>query len=260
MASRARRAGYLAVGLPLAFVGVLAVEATLAARREYFETPGYEVEGTLEPAGGGSGEPLAMVMLGDSTVAGLGAEDVEDSLVLQTAQRAAEAAGRPVRARGLGVSGARTADVRDDQIPQIDPATDVIVIVIGSNDATHLTPFWTFDELTASMLDAARRQAPDAAIVLGGIPLFGEARALDEPLRSVVDGYASVLRGVQRRTAQAMPGVTFVNIAVEASPRFVGVPDAMSRDGFHPAAVGYGFWADALGPAVAAAAPATRGG
>ena len=254
MASRARRAGYLAVGLPLAFVALLAVEVAIAGRREYFETPGYEVEGTLDPEGGGTGQPLEMVMLGDSTVAGLGAETVEDSLVLQTAQRAAEAAGRPVHARGLGVSGARTADVRDEQLPQVDSDVDVIVIVIGSNDATHLTPFWSFDELTASMFAAARERAPDAAIVLGGIPLFGEARALDEPLRSVVDGYASVLRGVQRRTAEDTPGVTFVNIAVEASPRFVGVPDAMSRDGFHPAATGYGFWADALGPAVAEAA------
>ena len=254
MASRARRAAGLAVGLPLAFVALLAVEAAMAGRREYFETPGYEVEGTVQPAGGGGGEPLEMVMLGDSTVAGLGAEDVEDSLVLQTAQRAADAAGRPVHARGLGVSGARTVDVRNDQVPQIDPATDVVVIVIGSNDATHLTPFWTFDELTASMLATAGKQAPDAQIVLGGIPLFGEATALDEPLRSVVDAYASVLRDVQRRTAEAIPQVTFVNIAVEASPRFVGVPDAMSRDGFHPAATGYGFWADALGPAVAVAA------
>ena len=250
----ARRTAGLAVGLPLAFVAVLAVEAGVAARREYFDTPGYEVEGTAEPAGGGTGEPLEMVMLGDSTVAGLGAESVEDSLVLQTAQRAATAAGRPVHARGLGISGSRTVDLRDDQIPLIDPATDVVVIVIGSNDATHLTPFWTFDEQTASMLSAARRQAPDAAIVLGGIPLFGEARALDEPLRSVVDGYASVLRRVQRRVASDTAGVTFVNIAAEASPRFVGVPDAMSRDGFHPGATGYGFWADALGPAVAAAA------
>ena len=254
MGSGARRAVRLGIGLPLAFVGVLAVEAALATRREYFETPGYEVEGTVEPAGGGSGPPLEMVMLGDSTVAGLGAETVEDSLVLQTAQRAADAAGRPVHARGFGVSGARTADVRDDQLPGIDPDVDVVVIVIGSNDATHLTPPWAFDEVTASMLASARERAPDAAIVLGGIPLFGEARALDQPLRAVVDAYAAVLRGVQQRTAQATPGVVFVNIAVEASPRFVGVPDAMSRDGFHPAATGYGFWADALGPAVAAAA------
>ena len=244
----------LAVGIPLAFVGILAVEAFLASRREYFDTPGYEVEGTAEPADAAAGGPIEMVMLGDSTVAGLGAESVEDSLVLQTARRAADLAGREVHATGLGVSGAVTADVRDEQVPRIDSGADVVVIVIGSNDATHLTPPWVMEDNTASLLAAVRRQAPDAAIVLGGIPLFGEARALDEPLRSVVDAYASVLRNVQRRVAAGAERTTFVNIAVEASPRFVGVPDAMSRDRFHPGATGYGFWADALAPAVAGAA------
>lgn len=252
--SARRHAARVAFGLPLAFVAVLAVEALAASRREYFETPGYTVEGTAEPAGGAGGESIEMVMLGDSTVAGLGSETVKESLVLQTAQRAADLSGRPVNARGFGVSGAVTADVRDEQIPMIDADVDVVVIVIGSNDVTHLTPPWVMDDGTTSMLAAAREQAPDAAVVLGGIPLFGEARALDEPLRSVVDGYATVLRRVQRRAAEATAGVTFVNIAAEASPRFVGVPDAMSRDQFHPAATGYGFWADALAPAVAAAA------
>lgn len=236
--------------LPLAFVALLAAEAVIASRREFFTTPDYKVEATVDPTTG-AGDSIEMVMLGDSTVAGLGAETVEDSLVIQTAQRVADELGRPVQAKGLGVSGAVTADVRDEQIGRISGPVDVIVIVIGSNDATHLTAPWKFDDLTRSMLERAREEYPEAVVVLGGIPLFGEATALDEPLRSVVDWYAAVLRRVQRQTATAVDGATFVNIATEASPRFVGVEDAMSRDGFHPAATGYGFWADALAPAIA---------
>ena len=235
--------------LPFAFVTLLAVEAYITSRREYFVTPSYKVEATVGSATA-DGEPIEMVMLGDSTVAGLGAETVEDSLVIQTAQRVADELGRRVHARGLGVSGAVTADVRDEQIGRIEGTVDVIVIVIGSNDVTHLTPAWRFDDLTRSMLERARKRSPDAVVVLGGIPLFGEATALDQPLRAVVDGYASVLRRVQRNTAGDVEGATFVNIAAEASPRFVGVEGAMSRDGFHPGATGYGFWADALAPAI----------
>jgi lysophospholipase L1-like esterase len=44
--------------------------------------------------------------------------------------------------------------------------------------------------------------------------------------------------------------VVFVDLAEQASPRFLGVPEATSPDGFHPSPVGYGFWADALAPAV----------
>ena len=252
--SRWRIARRLLLLTPVAFVVLLGVEAAMTTRREFFDTPDYTVEATLQREGGVSqGSPVEMVMLGDSTVAGLGAERVEDSLAVQTAQRVADATGREVHVRGLGISGAVTADVRDEQLPRIEGDVDVVVIVIGSNDVTHLTPPWSFDDLTASMLREAQRQAPGAVVVLGGIPLFGEARALDEPLRSVVDGYAGVLRGVQRKAAKSVPGATFVDIAAEASPRFVGVENAMSRDQFHPAAVGYGFWADALAPAVAGA-------
>ena len=250
--TRARRRNLrrAVVWVPLAFVGllaVLAVQGFLTTRREYFATPDYRVEATV----GTGGRAIELVMLGDSTVAGLGAEKVEDSLVLQTAQRVADQTRRQVHARGLGISGAVTADVRDEQIPRIEGPVDVVVIVIGSNDVTHLTPPWKFDDLTTSMLAQAQRQAPGAAVVLGGIPLFGEAGALDEPLRSVVDGYASVLRRVQRKAAQAVAGATYVDIASLASPRFVGVEGAMSSDGFHPGPTGYGFWADALAPAVA---------
>ena len=259
MASAGRTAKRVAVGLPLALFGVLAFQAAQTMRREYFETPAYDIAAVLQPANGATGaEPVSLVMLGDSTVAGLGAETAQDSLVVQTAQRVADELGRPVDARGLGVSGARTRDVREEQVPLIDADVDVVVIVIGANDVTHLIPPWSMDDETTALLTAAHRRAPEAVVVLGGIPLFGEARAFDEPLRSVVDAYATVVRRQQRRAAAGIEGVTFVDIATQASPRFVGVPDAMSRDGFHPAATGYGFWADALAPAIAAAVAGDR--
>ena len=249
----ARRGRLIVAGLPLAFLSVLAVEAWMTMQREYLETPEFDIEGTLQPAGARAGDrPLRMVMFGDSTVAGLGADSVEDSLVLQTGQRVADLIGRPVEARGYGVSGARTADVRDEQLPEIGSEVDVVVVVIGSNDVTHLAPPWRMDDLTTSMLAAARQHGGGAPVVLGGIPLFGEARAFAEPLRSVVDGYASILRDAQRGAANNVEGVTFVDIARDASPRFVGVDGAMSSDQFHPGAIGYGFWADALAPAIAA--------
>lgn len=255
MASRRRKIAGTAVSVVVGFVLLLAAEVVMTMRREYFETPGYEVEGLLEPSPDDPDDrpPLRLVMLGDSTVAGLGAQEVEDSLPFQTGQRVADALDRDVRVKGLGVSGALTDDVLNEQIPMIDPAADIVVIVIGSNDVTHLTPPWRMDDLTAEMLRAARERAPDALIVLGGIPLFGEARAFNEPLRSIVDAYAGVLRNVQQRTAVAIDDAIFVNIAKEASPRFVGVPEAMSRDQFHPGPRGYGFWADALAAGITAA-------
>ncbi|MBA2729175.1 MAG: SGNH/GDSL hydrolase family protein [Euzebyaceae bacterium] len=254
MADRRALLAWGAVGVPLALLGVLGVEVWLAANAEYLpDEPGYVLESRVAPASGAADGPeVRLVVLGDSTAAGVGAPTLAESLPVQVAQRLADDLGRPVDMTGLGVSGARTIDVRDEQIPMlVDRGVDAVLIVIGSNDVTHATSPSAMAEQTRGMLRAARRNAGEAAIVLGGIPLFGSADALAQPLRLLVDTYASVLRRVQRDTA-AEEGVCFVNIAVEASPRFAGVPEAMSSDGFHPAPVGYGFWADALAPALAA--------
>lgn len=220
----------------VALVGVLAVEAALARRRDYPFQPFERIEHRTP----GDGEPLRIAMLGDSTVAGVGVLHVPETLPVQTAQRVAAALARPVEIVGYGVSGARTSQILDMQGQDLE-RFDVVVVVIGSNDVTHLTPPWTFRGQTGELLDGLPKP-----VVVGGIPLFGGATALDRPLRDAVQGYAAVLRRIQAEVAQERDGVTFVNIAVEASPRFRGVPGAMSSDGFHPAATGYGFWADAL--------------
>ena len=239
-----------AVGVLLALVAVLAVEVYAAATAEYLPSdPGYVVEATTRA---GAGPPLHLVVLGDSTVAGVGSTSEDESLAVLVAERVAARLGRAVHVVGLGVSGARTATVLSEQIPllrQADP--DVVLIVIGSNDVTHVTPAWRLDDQTKAMV-AAAREAADAPVVVGGIPQFRTVPALRQPLRWIAGRYANVLREVQR-AAVADAGARFVDIAALASPRFLGKPESMSRDGFHPSPIGYGFWADALAPAVAEA-------
>lgn len=238
------------IGLPLALVAVVGVEVVMAVTAEYLPLePGYVVDGVAVPAGDSAAEPLRLFVLGDSTVAGVGSATAEGSLAVLIAERVAERLDRPVQATALGISGARTDDIAAEQVPRIVGEPDAVVVVIGSNDVTHVTPPWGFAERTARML-AAVRTATGAPVVLGGIPEFRTVPALAQPLRWIVGRYAVPLREAQRTAAAAVPGVTFVDIAAEASPRFIGRPETMSSDGFHPSEVGYGLWADALAPAV----------
>ena len=229
----------------LVVVGVLAAEAVVARRRDY----PFEAYERISHRAGGEGVPLRVAMLGDSTVAGVGAPTVEGTLPAQTAERVAAALGRPVVVDGFGVSGARTSEILGAQGEDLEDY-DVVVVVTGSNDVTHLTPPWVLRRHTATLLDGLPKP-----VVLGGIPLFGGATALPRPLRDLVRAYATVLRDVQLDVTAGREDVTFVNIAVEASPRFRGVPGAMSVDGFHPAPTGYGFWADALAAGILRAVP-----
>lgn len=244
------RGRMVAVGLPLVALAVLGAQVYYASKVDRPDLePTYEVDTSVEIAG--AIRPLRLVMLGDSTAAGVGSPTVEGSLPVLVAERVATELERSVTVLGHGVSGARTDDVRATQVPLLADATaDVIVVVVGSNDVTHLTPPWTLRRQTAELLAATREAAPGTPIVLAGIPLFGGADRLPLPLRWVVMAYARPLRTAQQQVALDTDGVRYVNIARDASPLFREVPDAMSADGYHPSPVGYGLWADAIAPVV----------
>ena len=98
-----------------------------------------------------------------------------------------------------------------------------------------------------------RTEDPLRLAVLGDSTVAGVGSPTElesEPLRTMVDRYSGLLRGEQRAAVSAVSRARFVDLAEEASPRFLGRPEATSPDGFHPSPIGYGFWADALAPAV----------
>lgn len=235
------------VGLGLAVV--LAEVAFVLGRAQLPSETGYVVDLVARPAGGG-GEPVELVMLGDSTVAGIGAPEVGGSLPAQVAQRVADRLGRPVHVVGLGISGARTDEVLAVQVPEIARA-DVVAVVAGSNDVIHVTPPWLLPGRTRRLLEAVHERA-GVPVVLGGTPEFSTLESFPQPLRWLSGAVADEVR---RRQAQGVRGLgpwaSFVDIAALASPRFLGRPDSLAEDRFHPSPLGYGFWADALAPAIA---------
>lgn len=244
----------LARGLPLALLGLVGAQARVARRRAYLpRDPGYRVDGVLVgPAASARQRPLRLAVVGDSTVAGVGAPTVERSLPVLVGRRLGALLDRPVRVDGFGVAGAETLDVTVTQLPAAARARpDVLVAVCGANDVIHGTPPWRLRRDVAD-LAAESRRLTGSTPVLAGIPLFQGVAALPRPLREVVVAFARVQRDVQRRAAQHA-GLPLVEIARDASPRFAGVPASMSVDRFHPAPVGYGFWADAIAPVAAEA-------
>lgn len=258
MTGRGRVVLRVALGVPVAAVALLAAQVYYAATVDRPDLePTYEMRTRVGVPG--DARPLRLVVVGDSLAAGTGSPTVEGALPTQIAERVAAQLDRSVAVHGHGVSGARTADVFDTQVPLIaESEPDVVVIVVGSNDVTHASPPWLLRSRTDDLLEAAKAAAPGTPVVLAGIPLFGGADRLPLPLRWVVMAYARPLRSVQAEVAREVDGVDYVDIARDASPRFRGVPEAMSADGYHPSPVGYAFWADAIAPAVVEAVAATR--
>jgi len=246
--------GVLATGV--LGTGVLAVEAEMARRREYVSADSAPpASGTVSPgaappgtAPSGTGSSVRLAVLGDSTAAGLGVTATADTVGAQVAAGLATSIARPVVVDGLGVSGARAADLA----PQVSRALlhrpDVAVVVIGPNDVTHLTKE---SAVRSSVADAVRRlRAAGVAVVVGSCADMGSATAFRQPLRTVAAWRGRAIGDAARDAAESAGALT-VDIGAETGPAFRADPDRfLSSDKFHPSAEGYRLWAEALLPAV----------
>ena len=233
----------LAAGAAL-FAAVVGVEVVLALRRDYLPTePALDIAGVFGPPDAPS---LKFVVLGDSTSAGVGAGSPERSFPVVLAERLA-GPGRRVTLRGLGVSGARVQDVLRDQVPQaagLEP--DLILVAIGANDVTHLTPLSDIESGIGAIVEELRRTG--APVVVAGAPDM-RAAAFYEPLRTLAGWRGRVVTRAIERAARSR-GATVVPLALRTGPFFDGNPAAYSADEFHPGPKGYARWADAIYPAL----------
>jgi lysophospholipase L1-like esterase len=195
--------------------------------------------------------PLRLAVLGDSTTTGVGTERVEDTYAALAGLALAERG--PVEVHVLGRAASRINHVLTEQLPlaaAIEP--DLVLLVVGANDATHVTPI---REVSTGIRDILRGFG-DGPVVVAGVPRLTLVRLLAPPLRELSHIRGQHVNRILRRAADRRPGTTFVPLAVRP-PR----ADAelwkgfLAADGFHPSAIGYARWALELVPALLAADP-----
>jgi lysophospholipase L1-like esterase len=198
------------------------------------------------------GDPLDLLLLGDSIAAGLGADTAKQTLGAQLAKRLAKQTGRSVRLHTAARVGAETS-MLEAQLAGL-PAgyvPDVAVVVVGGNDVTHRV------KVSDSVADLARTvtalHESGAAVVVGLCPDLGSLTAVPQPLRALAGVASRQLAAAQRDTVVRL-GAHAVSLAEVVGPFFVSRPDEMfALDRFHPSGAGYRRTAKALLPSVLAA-------
>ncbi|TQS40531.1 SGNH/GDSL hydrolase family protein [Cryptosporangium phraense] len=224
-------------------VSVLAIEGLLARRRRYLSAD-------LAPPGSGvfgAGRPLRLVMLGDSTAAGLGVAVTGETVGGRLAELLSSA-GRRIHLSSGAVAGSRTADL-DAQVARVlvHGVPDVAVILIGGEDAIAFTPIEVVeDELTATV---RRLVTAGTAVVVGTCPDLGAARNFGQPLREIMAWSGRRVAAASGRAA-AEAGAGVVDLAGRTGGVFRADAGTLSADGYHPSADGYQLWALALYPVV----------
>ena len=198
------------------------------------------------------GEPVDLLVLGDSIAAGLGAERPKHTLGGRLARGVAQASRRSVRLRTAAVVGSESSMLAT-QLASL-PATyrpHVAVVVVGGNDVTHRVPVAESVRHLVEAIEALR--ARGAEVVVGTCPDLGALRPVPQPLRALGSRASRQLAEAQRAAALDA-GARVVSLAHVVGPFFITNPDEMfSLDRFHPSAHGYKRTAKAMLPSVLAA-------
>lgn len=195
------------------------------------------------------GDPIELLVLGDSIAAGLGAEDRGATFGAQLAKRLAKKARRSVRLHVAARVGAESSQLRS-QLAGL-PAgyrPDVAVIVVGGNDVTHRVRVSESRRHLGEAVGTLREQG--IPVVVGTCPDLGALPVLQQPLRALAGVSSRQLAAAQRDVVTELGGLA-VSLADVVGPFFVTRPDEMfAVDRFHPSGAGYRRTAKAVLPSV----------
>lgn len=198
------------------------------------------------------GEPIELLLLGDSMAAGLGAEKPKHTLGAQLAKRLAKHTHRSVNLHTAAHVGSETSKL-PAQLAGLPPgySAEVAVIVVGGNDVTHRVKTSLSRHHLAEAVRCLREGGTQ--VVVGTCPDLGALTAVPQPLRRLVGIASRQLANAQREVVTELGGRA-VSLADVVGPFFISEPDEMfSMDRFHPSSAGYRRTAKAILPSVLAA-------
>lgn len=232
--------------LGLLLLAPVALPLAVYTRRNALRLP--PAAGLLSGVAGADlpGEPLRLLVLGESTVVGVGVDEQEAALVAQLAAALSVLHGRPVAWRACGENGITAAQACARLLPQVlEQPFDLALLVFGVNDTTHLTSLPRWERALGSMAEALMTRGVQVAF--SSVPPLQQFTALPCLLRRLLGMRAGLLDARLRRLAAKL-GAGHHPVELEFSS------DYLARDGYHPSGLGYRVWAQGLAVSLTPAA------
>ena len=182
--------------------------------------------------------PLRILLVGDSSAAGVGVDDQAQALAQPVAKLLAIKLGRPVTWQLVAKSGINTEEslalLRQSELG---PA-DFLVTALGTNDVTSQRAPRQFLQDYQRLVEEVRRRTGIVGLVATGLPPLQILPAAHHPLRWYLGRYAARLDRVLQRWINQEAAARYISLDWAAKPL------EMARDRFHPGAGQYRHWAE----------------
>lgn len=183
----------------------------------------------------GQGRPLRVLLLGDSSAAGVGVGSQNNALAGQLAE---QLSGQyQVTWQLLAQTGITSAQLLRQLQDTASQTYDCAVLAIGVNDVTARTS----DALWLAQLQSLRETLcanfDVQHIFISAIPPMQHFTALPWPLSGYLGRRARRLNRLTAALAEQSSGLTFMPVDLGVDPQM------LAADGFHPSAAAYTLWA-----------------
>jgi lysophospholipase L1-like esterase len=190
---------------------------------------------------------LRYLVLGDSTAVGVGGT-YENGIARQTSRHLSRRG--QVLMKNVAVSGARVADVLEDQLPRIgDFRPDLVLLDVGANDVIRLTSAASLARDLEEIYRELVARNCGVRIVVTGAPDMSTPPRIPRLLRGIAGRRTAALNEEFEKFV-ARRNLVFAPIARETGPLFKRDRSLFDDDRFHPNDRGYATWIEVIEPAL----------
>lgn len=183
----------------------------------------------------GQGPPLSLLILGDSSAAGVGAQTQDNAFAGRLV--AALSAHHSVTWQLIASTGATTSSTLARlQETTLEPF-DVVIIILGVNDVTRGGPQRAWLRNHARLRALLRNTTGARQLYVSQVPPLGHFPLLPNPLRWLLGRRALRFDAALKAALGTEPECTYVPL-----PETLDIGD-MAEDGFHPGPDIYAAWA-----------------
>lgn len=181
-------------------------------------------------------DPVKLLVIGESTVAGLGARTHRTALSGQFAKSLSEKIGRPVEWLAIGKNGVTARRTIEELYPQIpDEHFDYVLFGVGGNDVLKLSTPVGWRRSMTELLAMMRGRYPSATFFMTNAPAVHLSPVLPQPIKLILGSLSKMHDINSQEFTKDWERVYYFHRPTE-------VPDDFFADGLHPSEAGYEVW------------------
>lgn len=217
----------------LALIPVLVIQGNRVKKNTVqLPEPEGEREGTC-----GQGQPLSILIVGDSAAAGVGVEHQDDALlgaILKDLQH---------NFKTQWKLHAKTGDSTAKVIRAIEQLEtehfDVVISSVGVNDVTKLMPADIWIQKQKKLYAMIQQKFSPELVIAAGVPPMNMFPALPNPLAWLFGQYAKKMNQQLAKFVASQDSMQWIEYDIE---KYRAMNLEMAADGFHPSKEVYTLW------------------